>query len=536
MSKYKFDTMGVMIDMSRNSVMTVESLERYLTILKKMGYNTLFLYTEDTYEVEGEPYFGYMRGRYTIEEMQRIDAICEGLGIEAIPCIQTLAHLATLMKWGEHPFEGEGVLTVDEERTYTLIENMLKTLKKCFKTKKIHIGMDEAFYLGRGTHLDKYGYETTDKMMKRHLERVCALLDKYEYEPLMWSDMFFSTVTDHKYYAPKITLPEEWVKALPENVIPVYWDYYQTKQEPFEDMLDNHRQLSDKTWFAGGVWSWTGVIPHNDFSIKSMTLALNACKKYKIKNIFMCLWGDDGGECSHFSQLPALHYLAMYAKGVTDEEKIKAKFKSITGIAYDDFIAIDTVNHIVGDEPDSGAPRNPSKHFLLCDTFNGYFDYNVAEGGGDRLARVAEKLHSVSRQSRKYGYIFDTAAALADLLAIKYELGVKVREAYKSGDKEALRSLADKEYAVLPVLVKKFTAAFEKQWMKDNKPYGFDVQEMRLAGVRARLESCRARIYDYLEGRIDKIDELEYDILPRGGKGKSCLGNGSAGMMTGNII
>ena len=49
-----FDTFGVMIDMSRNAVMSVEGLKRFLTLLKKMGYNMVMLYTEDTYEVDGE--------------------------------------------------------------------------------------------------------------------------------------------------------------------------------------------------------------------------------------------------------------------------------------------------------------------------------------------------------------------------------------------------------------------------------------------------------------------------------------------------
>lgn len=533
---FKFDTLGVMIDMSRNSVMSLDGLKRFLPILKKMGYNTVFLYTEDTYEVEGEPYFGYMRGRYSISEMKEIDALCESLGMEAIPCIQTLAHLKTLMKWGKHPFDGEGVLMVDDERTYELIDRMFATLKKCFKTSKIHIGMDEAFYLGRGRHLDKYGYEPTADMMKRHLKRVCALADKYGYEPMLWSDMFFSTITNHTYYTGKTQLPHEWVEALPEKAVPIYWDYYQTSRQKFEDMLDNHLQLSDKTWFAGGVWSWTGLIPHNRFSIRSMKLAIDACKKYKTKNIFFCMWGDDGGECSHFSQLPALHYLAMYAKGVCDEDKIKAKFKTLTGVDFDDYIAIDDVNVIIGNENEASTPKNPSKHFLLCDTFNGHFDYTVKEGCGENCAKTAKRLHEVAKQGRKFGYVFESAACLADILAVKYELGVKVRRAYRSGDREELHRLADNEYAVLPNLIKKYASALEKQWMKDNKPYGFDVQEIRLAGVRARVESCRRRIYDYLDGKCNVIDELEREILPYGAKESSLLMNGAAGIMTSNIL
>ena len=54
-----------MLDCSRNAVMKVSKLKEFIDFLSKAGYNALELYLEDTYEVEGEPYFGYMRGRYT---------------------------------------------------------------------------------------------------------------------------------------------------------------------------------------------------------------------------------------------------------------------------------------------------------------------------------------------------------------------------------------------------------------------------------------------------------------------------------------
>ena len=81
MAKYRFDNFGVMIDCSRNAVMSMEGLKRYLPLLKKMGYNCVMLYTEDTYEVDGEPYFGYMRGRYSKEEMKEIDVYAASLGV-----------------------------------------------------------------------------------------------------------------------------------------------------------------------------------------------------------------------------------------------------------------------------------------------------------------------------------------------------------------------------------------------------------------------------------------------------------------------
>ncbi len=50
-----YKSFGVMLDMSRNAVMSLPSLKRFLPIIRKMGYDTVFLYVEDTYEVDGEP-------------------------------------------------------------------------------------------------------------------------------------------------------------------------------------------------------------------------------------------------------------------------------------------------------------------------------------------------------------------------------------------------------------------------------------------------------------------------------------------------
>ena len=71
---------GTMLDCSRNAVMTVDSVKKWIDITADLGYNMLMLYTEDTYEVKNQPYFGYMRGRYSIAEMKEINAYCASKG------------------------------------------------------------------------------------------------------------------------------------------------------------------------------------------------------------------------------------------------------------------------------------------------------------------------------------------------------------------------------------------------------------------------------------------------------------------------
>ena len=506
-----YETFGVMIDMSRNAVMSMDGLKRFLSLLKKMGYNCVMLYTEDTYEVDGEPYFGYMRGRYTKAEMKEIDAFAASLGMTVIPCIQTLAHLNALFRWGTVKVDYDDILLTDDERTYELIDHMFATLSECFKSRKIHIGMDEAHMLGRGKHLDIHGYETVNDIMKRHLAKICEIAQKYDYEIMLWSDMYFRPWNGGRYAIPKCDMPKEIVESLPKSVIPVYWDYYKTTEKAYSDMIENHKQLSDKTWFAGGSWSWYGVIPFNRFTLESMIPALDACKKHKIRNVFMTMWGDDGAECSHFSQLPSLYYLAQYAKGVTDEEKIKAGFKRLVGIDFDEFMNIDCPNDVV---PYEGRPRNPSKYMLYSDCFNDFLDYTVKEGAGEKYSKYADQLHATAKKSRKYGYVFDTAAKLCDVMTIKYELGLRTRKAYEAGDKAELERLAKNEYVKVEKLIRIYGRAFEKQWFTDNKPHGFDVQDHRIGALLYRIEACRRRILDYVNGKIERIEELDEALLP----------------------
>lgn len=510
MAKYKFNKLGVMIDMSRNSVMSVDSLKRFLPLLRKMGYNCAMLYTEETYEVDGEPYFGYMRGRYSKDEMKELDAFASSIGMELIPCIQTLAHLNAAIRWNTFPIDCNDILLTDDPRTYELIDHMFATLSECFKSRTIHIGMDEAHMLGRGRHLDIHGYESANECIKRHLAKVREIGRKYGYTMLMWSDMFFRPMNNGGYYMEKTKVPEEVKAAVPSDIIPVYWDYYHFEEKQYDDMIYNHMQFSKDIWFAGGIWCWTGFVPHNTLSVKSMKPAMAACRKNKLRNAIFTMWGDNGGECSHFSQLPALFYIAENAKGNEDDAKIKEKFRRMFGIDYDEFNTLDLPNQIDGER----YFPNPSKYMLYSDYFNGFLDYTVNAEGGAKFAEYAAKLHEVAKKTRKYGYLFDCEAKLCDVLAIKYDLGVRTREAYKNGNKEALRSLAENEYKEVAKRIRAFHASFEKQWFTDNKESGFDVQDLRLGGLIQRTDSCRKRLLDYVNGKLDGIPELETEILP----------------------
>ncbi len=523
MKKMKdFDNFGIMLPISYKSSLSVETIKRFFKTIASMGYNQVFLYTEDKIEVDNEPYHGYMRGRYTQSELIELDEYAASVGIELVPCVQTLAHLSGLSLWGDqYKMDARDVLLVDDDRTYTYIENLFATCRKCFKTDKIHVGMDEAMWMGLGRHLKEHGYEEKSSMLKRHLAKVNEIAAKYGYmEPMIWSDMLFYGWNNGVYVVPKQEVLQEYKEIVPENVIPVFWDYYHDREIEYSDMLEMHKQISDKVWFAGGIWNWIGFMPNNYYTVKSMKPALDACRKNGIRDVMMTLWCG-GGDCSYFANLASMFYLAEYARGNNDENDIKVKFERKFGVGYDEFCRLDYVNFITDNWKYVTHPRNCSDYMVYADPFRGFLDYTVKKGGSATFREVGADLRETAKKTRTYGYIFEVGARLCELMEVKYELGVKLREAYRAGDREELRRLADEDLARLPSLVRAFGKAFKKQWDRENKSYCYEYWAHMFGGLEERAKYQHKRLLDYLDGKVKSIDELSWELLPYKQKGES---------------
>ena len=507
MSKKRF---GAMLDMSRNAVMKPSEVKNYAKILKSFGYNMIQLYTEDTYEVDGEPYFGYMRGRYTKEELLDIVNYCESIDIEVIPCIQTLAHLSQIFRYGDYAKINDttDILLVGDERTYEFIENIFKTLKQVFKSEYVHIGMDEAHMLGLGRYLDKNGYRNRFDILSEHLERVIAIAKKFGFTPIMWSDMFFRLANHGVYCSKEDVITDEIVSKCPDGVELIYWDYYHEEKEFYDNMILQHKRFGKATWFAGGAWSWNGFAPLNKWSLDTMIPAMKSCAENDIENIFITMWGDNGKECSFYSLLPVLFKLRKIYEGITEEEEIKKQFKEAIGEDYDLMMTLDLPNRVA---PNNLRRTNVSKVMLYNDPLCGTFDLAVnADAPADYRAH-AKTLYENAKES-KYAYIFECEAALCELLSVKYDIGMRAREAYKKGDKKTLGVIV-KDFEKASELLEKFYQKFKALWMKENKPFGFEIHDIRLGGLKQRLITAKEKIAAYVNGEIDAIEEFDVEVL-----------------------
>ena len=504
-----------MLDCSRNAVPNKPFLKKWIDVLADCRYNELQLYTEDTFQVENEPYFGYLRGGFSAADIKEIDGYCQSKGIELVPCVEVLAHLDQIFRWRDYAKINDcgNVLLVDDDRTYELLDRLFRSVSKAFSSKKINIGMDETMLLGLGRYLMKHGYEEKSSIFLRHLNKVKRLTDKYGLQPMMWSDMFFRLGNNGEYVLQNPILDEQTVAKKPQGVELVYWDYNARSPEVFRDMLRAHKKFGKTPRWAGACWSFVGMIPHNDYAEAALKTAVPVMIEENVNEFMLTWWGDDGADCPKMSSLPIVYAFAKMAQGETDFEKIKNGFKEKFGVSWEDFNQIILPNRIDKQPLDV---YNPSKYMLFNDYFSGIFDATVAAGVSEKYAEYENRLATLSNHV-EYGYIFDTAAKLCGVLKEKYSLGVDTRAAYQAGDKVKMEGLL-KRYDKTLENLQAFYCSFKKQWLTENTEYGLEVQAARVGGLIQRTKDCKELLQQWIDGEIEKIAQLEEEILDFGGE------------------
>lgn len=511
-----FEHLTYMADCSRNGVCSPDHLRRLMVKLSLMGYDRLMLYTEDTYQVEGYPYFGHFRGRYSRQELRELDGFAASLGIEMVPCIQTLAHLNAIFRWPafKQAHDTGDILLCGSDDTYDLIEAMIRTWSETFKSRVINIGMDEAEMIGRGSYLNQFGYEERIDIMERHLHRVLEICEKYGYTAMMWSDMFFKMISGGEYYGKEFHISEEIKKKIPQNVELLYWDYYSREEKTYDQMMKYHRELAGNVGFAGGAWKWNGNAPLLNHSMQVSRLALRQCQKHGITNVLVTGWGDDGSEASQSAVLPVLSLFAEYDYGQTVNDcDLAPRFLACTGAVLEDFLKLDLPN-LTPDNPLPGKmSAAPARYLLYQDVLMGIYDCHVDMSFKSHYRHCAEEFRAIAQKGGEYACMFRTLALLSEVLAKKATLGLEAKSAYDGEDKAALLQTADICIKTAG-LVEQFKHALKDQWFQENKAFGFEVLDIRLGGLMERLKSCAARMADYAEGKITCIEELEETRLP----------------------
>ena len=508
--------LGVMIDCSRNAAMTPDSLRRLMRMLCLMGYSSVQLYMEDMFELEGYPYFGYGRGGYSVADLQALDAYAADLGLELVPAIQTLAHLGQALRW--EPMaplcDVKDILLVDDERSYAFLDAIFQTMRRCFRTRRINIGMDEAHLLGLGQYLHLHGYVNRTELMLRHFQRVHALANQYGFAPMLWSDMFFRLASGGEYYVKDCRIDPSVARLLPADTTLLYWDYYTQDQEMYVNMFRQHKALTPNTTFACGAWRWTGYSPCNHFSMSLARASHPACQECGIENVLVTMWGDNGAECSTFAVLPCMQQWAELC-WQQDEKEIWRRFSLCTGGDWNHFLLLDEPVFMPGNPAPGQCGVNPSKTMLYEDILLPLFSHDIDLAAYvSHLQGVLKKLEDALPKEPEWTVLFREHISLCKLLIAKCGLQRELRPAWQARDVETLRRISGEKLPLLFKAVEDFVQALHAQWYSENRAAGLDVLDLQLGGIKQRILTLQERLEAYLAGRIDTVQELDMPLLP----------------------
>ena len=496
-----FDTCGVMLDMSFGSVTSVAGVKKYLDYMALFGMNMLMLYTEDTYEIEGYPLFGYQRGRYTIDELRAIDDYAFSLGIEVIPCIQTFGHLGQFLKYAQYRCmaENERVLLHGDERTYKFIEACVSACRRAFRTPRIHIGCDETGGIGFGQSFARDGYRDRFEIYNEHITRVFEICKKYDFTPMMWGDMYSALASKTgEAFDPNA----EVIDKIPDAEM-VFWDYYHTNNDFYRNNIIKYKKFGKPVHFAGGIWTWNGQAPNFKWNYETVKPAMEECLALGVRSVFAAAWAY--GDINHVQALPCLaHYSEYCWRGLAcTKDDIDSVAEFITGLSAE---LCDAISDFYCEEP---GDRNIGKLMIWADPLIFLlpyaYDFEKIAGYYENSLKVFEKYPNAPYIDF-YKLVFRAALG-------KTRIFINLSKKYKERDLEWLRNFKEKD---IPELIGVFEELYElhdEYWHAECKTHGWEKLGNAYSSVISRLKYTAREIGKFLDGKIDSIEALEAEVL-----------------------
>lgn len=523
-----FKTLSVMLDISFRGPITLDSIKEYFTYLATMGYNQIWFYAEDMYEMpEKYKHFGYLRGRYSTAELRELDDFAYSIGIEIVPCIQTLGHMQHYLRWGEaKPFaENAMVLKPGDEKTYEFIRDMLVAASTPFRSKRIHVGLDETAGLGLGASLKRDGYRNPLDIFLEHVNKVAEMCDELGLQPMMWNDMVFCySSPNHTKYDPNTVISQDLIDRMPKNMDLVYWNYEDENCGKF--MIEKNRQINDRVIFAGGVWIFGGALPDNVWSEYFHEKSIKDARDMKVEELCMTVWSY-GTTIYQTSLLEAARFAELTYEETS--EKLPERFEFFTGASYDGFYDMSNL-HALYKEGEINYDSMPyderfyGNKLMWQDVMLGVFDEKLyREPRAEHYAMIAKEYAELVRRQDNWCWLYEYCYAIFKMLSLKCYVAERLVPAYKSGDTETLQTILEEK---LPALENAWLEVSDCHMVHKDlfmRPFGTEATDRMYGTMIMRTRYAIHRLSDYLSGRVDSLPELDE---PRYDEGAAAWGWG----------
>lgn len=303
-----FPSRGVMLDISRDKVPTLETLFALVDELAEWKINHLELYTEHTFAYRNHREVWAQASPMTGEDILRLDAYCRERFVELVPNQNSFGHMHRWLKlpryrhlaecpdgfdwpWGGHSDEPFSLDPTNPE-SLALIAELYDELLPNFSSRRFNVGCDETFDLGQGRSKAECERKGKGRVYLDFLLKIYALVKQHARTMHFWGDI----IMEHP----------ELVPELPRDVVALEWGY--EAEHPFDEHGAKFAMSGVPFFVCPGTSSWNTIAGRTDNCLGNLHGAAQNGLKHGAVGYLITDWGDNG----HWQYLP-VSYLGFAA-------------------------------------------------------------------------------------------------------------------------------------------------------------------------------------------------------------------------------
>lgn len=492
---------GLMLDVSRGKVPTLDTLIDLVKTLAHYKYNQFQLYTEHTFHFPSHLEIGAGAGSITPDDILAFDAVCRAHHVELVPNLQSLGHQRALLGLDRyaHLAETEWVwsFAVANEGTYELLDELYGDLLPAFTSPWLNVNADEPWDMGLGQSKALTDEIGIGRVYLTYLQRLHQLAAKHGQKVQMWADMFW--------HHPDL------IAEMPEDIL--FLDWWYERKERF-DTVDAIANAGRRFYVCPGTSSWITFFPRLENAVSNIQTFVRDGVAAGAEGMLLTDWGDGG----HYQMLSNSWYPYLWGAECawTGSHTDPATFEDACGRLFlgDQSGKVVAALHRLGASMQIDPAWTTTWNTPLAlweDPLAGDLWRQTPEEAVAESRAAAEALLPLLNAVRDSGIRADLgfAAALIRFACDKVSTTRAVHQTLAgiaSGELEAdqgarrldeLIAACERQRDALPALI----AEFELRWLAHARRSEIQVNIDRYAGLRDRYDEA----IGWLEGQLDAV-------------------------------